>query len=78
MVPFELVVDSIEKVRNLSTWASKITIKAVSRTTGDQDTIEMTIPIIETTTSETVATSGRADPKAAELIELERAIRENG
>ena len=46
--------------------------------TQDQDAIELTIPIIETTTREMIATSGRADPKAEELIALSSAIRANG
>ena len=77
-VPFDLVVDGIEKIRHISPQASKITIKAVSRATGDQDTIEMTLPIIETTTREMVVTAGRADPIQDEQIDLSPAMRNNG
>ena len=77
-VLFDLSVDSIEQIHNLSPKASHITIHAVSRITGDEDTLEMTIPIIETTTREMVSTSGRADPMQDEKIILKSTIRKNG
>ena len=76
-VPFDLSIASIEELRDLSPQASKITIHAVSRATGDEDTLEMTLPIIETTTREMVSTAGRADPKQDEKIELQSTIRKN-
>ncbi len=77
-VPFDLRVASIDQLQNISPQASKITIHAVSRATGDEDTLEMTLPIIETTTREIVSTSGRADPIQDEKIALQSAIRKNG
>ncbi len=78
VVPFDLIVDGIEKIRLTPSQASKITITAVSRVTEDQDSVELTIPIIETSTREIVATSGRADPVWDEIIELSGALRNNG
>ena len=70
--------DGIDKIRHLSPQASKITIKAVSTVTGDLDIVEMTLPIIETTTREMIVTSGRAESTRDEQIELDPAIKENG
>ena len=40
--------------------------------------MELTLPIIETTTREMIVTSGRADSTRDEQIELAAAIKENG
>ncbi len=78
LVPFRMVVDGIEKLRTVSPRASKIIIRAVARSSGEMDLMEVTLPIIETTTTEQVATSGRADPTSDEEIALQSDIRANG
>lgn len=77
-VDFEVVVDGIDKIRKLTPQATKITMKAVSQATKEQDSLEMTLPIIETTTREMVVTSGRSNTTRDEQIEIESAIRSNG
>lgn len=68
MVPFEISTN-IES-NNTSEMFAKINIRAISQVTGDLDEVEMILPILETKTTEAVATSGRTDVAIDERISL--------
>lgn len=58
--------------------ASKITIKAQAKDSGELDEVENTLPIVMTSTKETVATAGKTSNSADEKIALSSLIRKNG
>ena len=59
-------------------FASKITFKAVAKDSGELDEVENTLPIVQTSTKEMVATVGKTTNSADEKIKLSSDIRKNG
>lgn len=76
-VPFEATVISVP-LSSLEPFASKIILKAVAKDTKESDEVENTLPIVATSTKETVATVGKTAKSADETIKLSADIRNNG
>lgn len=77
-VAFEMTMLDSQKLRALSIPATKITIKAISRETGELDEVENILPITDTATTETVATVGKTDTSADEKLSIPESVRANG
>lgn len=76
-VPFEASVADVPLSAS-EPFSSKITLKAMAKDSGELDEVENTLPIITTSTKETVATIGKTDKSADEKIKLPADIRKNG
>lgn len=76
-VPFEGTIADIP-LSATEPFASKITIKAVAKDSGELDEVENILPIIATSPKETVATVGKTIDSADEKIRLSAQIRKNG
>lgn len=76
-VPFDATITDVA-LSTTEPFASKITFKAVARDSGELDEVENTLPIVMTSTRETVATVGKTESSADEKINLSSDIRKNG
>ncbi len=76
-VPFEATIANVP-LSSTEPFASKITLKAVAKDSGELDEVENTLPIVATSTRETVATVGKTISGADEKIKLSSEIRKNG
>ncbi len=76
-VPFKATVNNIE-ANSSEPAAAKITFKATAKESNEVDEVENTLPILQTTTPETVATSGKTTDSTDEQIKLSGDIRKNG
>lgn len=76
-VPFEATIANVPLSLS-EPFAAKITLKAVAKDSKEVDEVENTLPIIATSTKETVATVGKISNSADEKIKLSADIRKNG
>lgn len=76
-IPFKVTVNSLGASSNEPA-AAKITFKATAKESNEVDEVENTLPIVKTTTTETVATAGKTTDSADERIKLSESIRKNG
>lgn len=76
-VPFEATIANVP-LSSTDPFAAKITLKAVAKDSGELDEVENTLPIVATSTKETVATVGKTANSADEKIKLSADIRKNG
>lgn len=73
-VPFEIRVADMKSVGG-APFFSTLSFRAVGKTTRDDDAVEQTLPIILTTTPETVATAGRTEDTLDERISVDENMR---
>jgi uncharacterized protein YfaS (alpha-2-macroglobulin family) len=78
MVSFLSQVNAIEENANIAEKSSKITLSARSLSSGDEDTMTVTLPIVENMTKEMVSTVGKTEGVQDEIIEIPVLIRKNG
>lgn len=71
-------VNSIEWASNSIEKSSKITLSARSLSSNDEDTMTVTLPIVENMTKEMVSTVGKTEGAQDETIEIPALIRKNG
>lgn len=76
-VPFEATIVNVP-LSSTEPFASKITLKAIAKVSGELDEVENTLPIVITGTKEMVATVGKTGNSADEKIKLSADIRKNG
>lgn len=76
-VPFEATIAEAPLSSN-EPFSAKIAIKATAKDSGEIDEVENTLPIVATSTRETVATVGKTQNSADEKISLGADIRKNG
>lgn len=74
---FAFDVSNDDSIRSSASPNSQITIKAVA-SNGDLDEVELTLPIVDTMTTETTATVGRTNSSADEHLTVSEAARKAG